>query len=226
MRVNIRLTCGTDELAPSLLFVRQARHSSRRALISTLVLMMPGLTVAQHPSAPPRWVGSGSIGLGGAEVARYGDSTYSDAGQITARVGLGRSLAYGLSAGVMLVTTIGVTGGDCIPITPCAPWVDQQILGATLSYVHGGAIRRFMPTGSAAVGVARLPGQWAPAPRLQADPSRTLSLSAALEIPIFVKDRTAFLLGWEMGVFPNATREGIRTYALLLSLRRRLGEND
>lgn len=189
-----------------------------RRILTLLAVAAPIAVRAQRSDASARWAFSAAIGAGVADVPKSASPTYFDASQLTARVGAQRQFGAGLFGGVSLLATVGATGSDCI-FGPCAPHVRQHVLSATTSYVHAGVIRRFIPIVSLAAGVARLPEQWASFPRDRTPAANTLSLTAAFDIPLYVRQRTALLLGWETGVIPNAPGDAIHVNALVLSLR-------
>jgi hypothetical protein len=93
------------------------------------------------------------------------------------------------------------------------------VLNANITYIPARAIRRLIPILSLAAGLARLPEQWAAAPRGRTPAANALSLSAALDVPMYVRPRAALLLGWETGVLPNAPGDPVRMNALVLTLR-------
>ena len=177
---------------------------------------------AQRHDDLSRWAISVGVGAGVASVASSAHPTYFDASQLTARVGVQHAIGGGLVGGLALVATIGVTGSDCT-LGPCAPQVKQHVLSANVAYHYRRAVRRFVPIVSLGAGVARLPEQWATGVLPRTPAASTVSTSAALDVPIFVRPRAALLIGWESGVLPNAPGGRIRTNALVLSARQQWG---
>lgn len=186
--------------------------------LTLLLLITPMVLHAQQADGLPRWALSVGAGAGVASVPRSAQPTYCDASQLSARVGAQHVIGGGFVGGLALATTIGVTGSDCT-LGPCAPQVKQHVISASVAYHYGRALRRFVPIVSLSAGVARLPEQWATGDRRRTPAANTVSASAALDVPIFVQQRTALLIGWETGVLPDAPGGRIRTNALVLTVR-------
>ena len=186
-------------------------RTTRAGLLLMSMVVSPGLLRAQPADARSPWNFTAAVGAGVADVPRSTAPRYFDSSQLTARVGVQRTLGADLYGGVSLLGTLATEGGDCT-LGACAPQFRHHALSATLSYVRGNIVRRWMPIPTLGAGIARLENWDTPA-------SNTMLLNAAVDLPLLVRPRTALLLGWESSLLPNAPGDRILVNTLVLTLR-------
>ncbi len=181
----------------------------------------PCMLNAQSNAQPNGWVLSAGAGVGVANVPTSTTPVYFDATQLTARLAVQHAIGAGFFGGVSLLATVATEGSDCV-FGPCAPHFRHHAASASLSYVRGSTPRRWIPIGSLAAGVARLPEHWASTPGTRTPSASTFLLSGALDLPLIVRRRTALLVGWEGSVLPNAPGDRVTVNAITITMRRAL----
>lgn len=191
------------------------------SLVTATACVLPGFLNAQPPSPTRGWVASGSLGAGVANVPDSRTPVYFDATQLTARAAIQHTLGAGFLGGVSLLATVRTAGSDCT-LGPCAPQFRHHAASATLTYVHGRTVQRWIPIASVATGVARLPEQWAATPGTRTPAASTWLVGGAVDLPLVVRPRTALLVGWEGSVLPNAPGDRIVVNTIVLTVRHAL----
>jgi hypothetical protein len=174
---------------------------------------------AQSGARSSGWSYGIGVSAGLANVPSSADPVYFSASSLATRLVVRRDVGNGLSGGLAFTGTLGVTGSDCV-MGPCAPQFKHHALAATLSYARGNSLQQWIPMATVGAGVARMPEQWAISPNRQTTSAQnSLLLNAALDVPVYVRSRTALLVGWESGLIPNTSGGRVTLNALVLSMR-------
>ena len=196
-------------------------HLRLFSLITATVCVVPHMLNAQSPEPTNGWVIAASLGAGVANVPNSPTPVYFDATQLTARLAVQRTLGAGFSGGVSLLATLDTQGSDCA-LGPCAPQFSHNAGSATLTYVPGRTVQRWIPIASLSAGVARLPEQWAATPGTRTPAASTWLVGGALDLPLMVRPRTTLLVGWEGSVLPNAPGDHVVVNTIVVTVRHAL----
>lgn len=190
--------------------------------MAVMVGVLPHTLRAQQKDSASGWVIAGGLGLGLANVPESRTPLFFDALQQTARVAVQRNLGTGVSVGVLVSTTVGTEGSDCLGIGPCAPRFSHRTVSGTLTYVRGTHLRQWKPMATVSAGLAQIPETWASGIDARTPARSTWQIGAAIDFPVLVGPGTALLLGWEGHIIPDAPGGGIGVNTLVMTLRHSL----